>query len=219
MWSFLVERSKLGQEALSLRMFYSIIFGLSHFLIYPHVKQNSFGILFFQNSNLTCTKRSIWSPIFWFMCITAAKLSQWHRRSQDFWLGGGGQTTNHMQWRHQKFSKKELLWGKNTVEWKIWSHSLMALNRILVKGRGRKLIVKKCKCLTLEDMLNKVVYSNASQTGVWGPEPPSRRWLWGSGGKAPSCWAIFVSFWKKSYLNPIRSQFARVQSHFKELDF
>ena len=26
---------------------------------------------------------------------------------------------------------------------------------------------------------------------------PSRRWLWGSGGKTPSRWVIFVSFWKK----------------------
>ena len=34
-----------------------------------------------------------------------------HRRSQDFWLGGA-QTTNHMQWRHQKFSKKELFVGQ-----------------------------------------------------------------------------------------------------------
>ena len=39
--------------------------------------------------------------------------SMWqNRRSQDFWLGGGGQTTNHMQWRHQKFSKKELFCGQ-----------------------------------------------------------------------------------------------------------
>ena len=34
-----------------------------------------------------------------------------HRRSQDFWLGGA-QTTNHMQWRHQKFSKKEVFVGQ-----------------------------------------------------------------------------------------------------------
>ena len=52
-----------------------------------------------------------------------------------------------------------------------------------------------------------------------GGRAPSRRWVWGSGGKAPSRWAIFVSFWKKSYLNPIGSHLARVQSHFKELDF
>ena len=30
-----------------------------------------------------------------------------HKRSQDFWLGEA-KATNHMQWCHQKFSKKEL---------------------------------------------------------------------------------------------------------------
>ena len=30
-----------------------------------------------------------------------------HGRSKGFWLGEG-QTTNHMQWRHQKFSKEEI---------------------------------------------------------------------------------------------------------------
>ena len=71
----------------------------------------------------------------------------------------------------------------------------------------------------LEDVLSKLVYSNVSQTGAGGGTP-TRRWLWGSGGKAPSRWAIFVSFWKKkSYLNPIGSHFTLVQSHFKELDF
>ena len=70
----------------------------------------------------------------------------------------------------------------------------------------------------LGDVLSKRVHSNVSQTGVWGGAP-SRRWLWGSGGKAPSRWAIFVRFWKKSYFNPIGSHFARVQSQVKELDF
>ena len=38
--------------------------------------------------------------------------------------GGGGQTTNHMQWRHQKFSKKELFVGQKygrTEDLKSWS--------------------------------------------------------------------------------------------------
>ena len=34
-----------------------------------------------------------------------------YRRSQDFWLGWA-QITNHMQWRHQKFSKKEVFVGQ-----------------------------------------------------------------------------------------------------------
>ena len=72
----------------------------------------------------------------------------------------------------------------------------------------------------LGDVLSKLVYSTVPQTGVWGRS----RWLWGPvamgvWGKAPSRWAIFVSFWKKSYFNPIGSHFARVYSHLKELDF
>ena len=66
----------------------------------------------------------------------------------------------------------------------------------------------------LKNVLSMLVYSNVPQTGIWG-----RRWLWGSGGKAPSRWANFVSFWEKSNFNPIASHFARVHSHLKELDF
>ena len=68
----------------------------------------------------------------------------------------------------------------------------------------------------LGDVLRKLVYLNVSQTG---DGAPSRQWLWGSGGEAPSRWAIFVSFWKKSYFNLIGSHRARVHSHLKELDF
>ena len=32
-------------------------------------------------------------------------------RSQDCWLDGA-QTTNHMQWRHQNFSKEEVFAGQ-----------------------------------------------------------------------------------------------------------
>ena len=49
-----------------------------------------------------------------------------HSRSQDFELGGGGgQTTNYMQWRHGVFSKEELLWDKDIVEWKTRSCGLL----------------------------------------------------------------------------------------------
>ena len=34
----------------------------------------------------------------------------------------------------------------------------------------------------LVDLLRKLVYSNVSQTGVWGGAP-RRRWLWRSGAK------------------------------------
>ena len=46
------------------------------------------------------------------------------------------------------------------------------------------------------------------------------RRLWGSGGKAPSCWEILCNFLEKTgYCNAIGSQFACVYNHFKELEF
>ena len=44
--------------------------------------------------------------------------------------------------------------------------------------------------------MSNLVYLNVSQTG-FGGGAPSRRWLRGSGGKASSRWAYFVSFWEK----------------------
>ena len=48
----------------------------------------------------------------------------------------------------RNFRKSNFLWGKDIVEWKIWSRSLMALCQDFGKRRGRKLIVEKCKSLT-----------------------------------------------------------------------
>ena len=48
----------------------------------------------------------------------------------------------------RKFRKSNFLWGKDIVEWKILSRSLMALCQDFGKGRGRKLIVEKCKSQT-----------------------------------------------------------------------
>ena len=58
-----------------------------------------------------------------------------HRRSQDFWLGGG-QTTNPMKWRHQKFSKENFLWDKDIVDWKIRNRGLcLAYNQDFATGK------------------------------------------------------------------------------------
>ena len=48
----------------------------------------------------------------------------------------------------KNFQKKNFLWGKDIVEWKIRSCSLSALYQDFGKGRGRKLIVRKCKRVT-----------------------------------------------------------------------
>ena len=70
----------------------------------------------------------------------------------------------------------------------------------------------------LGDVLSKLVYSNVSQTEVWGrsPQPPVAMGVW---GKSPQPLGDFLFSEKKSYLNPIESHFARVQSHIKKLDF
>ena len=59
-----------------------------------------------------------------------------HRRSQDFWLGGPKPqiTCNDVI---RNFQKRNFLWDKDIVEWKIWSRSLLALNQILVKREGK----------------------------------------------------------------------------------
>ena len=74
--------------------------------------------------------------------------------------------------------------------------------------RGLKQIPKVQKCLNWETCLSKDVYcnSNVSQTGVWRLSP---RLLGG----------FFGIFLKKCYFNIIESHFARIQSHFKVVDF
>ena len=64
-------------------------------------------------------KRSNWS-------IITINVGSTHRRSQDFWLGGPKPqiTCNDVI---RNFRKRNFLWGKDIVEWKIWNRSLMAL--------------------------------------------------------------------------------------------
>ena len=71
----------------------------------------------------------------------------------------------------------------------------------------------------LGDVLSKLVYSNVSQTGVWGqsPQPPMAMGVWGQNPQPLGDFSKF--FGKKSYLNPIGLHFARVHNHLKELDF
>ena len=70
------------------------------------------------------------------------------------------------------------------------------------KGRGLKLIVEKCKYLTLGTCLG----AGAPDAGGFG----------GLGAKPP---AVGQFFGKKSYFNAIGSHFASVQSHLKALNF
>ena len=72
----------------------------------------------------------------------------------------------------------------------------MALCQDFGKGRGRKLIVEKCKKSNLEDVLSKLVYSNVSETGVWGqsPQPPVAMGVW---GQSPQPLGDFCKFLEK----------------------
>ena len=97
-----------------------------------------FCIVFYANYTILATQRGGHGPM--------APLN--YRRSQDFWLGGGPNHKSHtMKWS-EIFKKRNFLWGKDIVEWKIWSCSLLALNQDFGKEKGRKLIVRKCKCPT-----------------------------------------------------------------------
>ena len=131
-------------------------------------------------------------------------------------IGGGGPkpqiTCNDVI---RNFQKKTLFWGKDIVEWKIRSCFLSTLYQDFGKGRGRKLIVRTCN---LGDVLGKLVYSNISQTGIWGRSPIADAYG-GLGTKPPAAGQFLYVFGKKSYFNPIGSPFARVHSHLKEPDF
>ena len=65
---------------------------------------------------------------------------------------------------------------------------------------------------------------DTSQTNVLNAKPidkdvPLGKLAQGLGAKPPAVERFFVLFWKKSYLNAIKSHFASVQSHLKALDF
>ena len=67
----------------------------------------------------------------------------------------------------------------------------------------------------LGDVLSKQVKLNRFKDGGLGAESPASGGYGGLGAKPPAA----GKFWEKqSYFNAIGSHFARVQSHFKELD-
>ena len=134
------------------------------------------------------------------MCIQTKE----HRRNQDFCRGEGAQTTNHIQWRRQKFLKQEVFVGlryRKIEDQKPWSG--LPLNQDLAEERGLKPKVKKRNYLNWEMCLAK---KSVTQTY-------HRR---GFGDRGPRGWAIFL---KLNYFNVFGSHFAGVQSRLKELDF
>ena len=119
-----------------------------------------------------------------------------HRRSQDFCLGGGANQKSHTMksseilergifvgQRHRRMEDQKPLPG-------------LALNREFSKGRGLKLKVTN----------ENIIYSNVSQTRIW--------------GRSPQSLGDFLEFSeKKGYFNAFGSHFARVQNHLKEVDY
>ena len=77
-------------------------------------------------------------------------------------------------------------------------------------------MIKKCKCLTVCELAS--VLKRITDGGL-GAEPPAAGSYGGLGAKPPAARQFCKCLEKKSYLNPIGLHFARVQSHFKELDF
>ena len=69
-------------------------------------------------------------------------------QAQPEFLVGGKQTTNYMQWRHQKFSKEELFEVqryRRMEDQKPWSG--LAFNQNFAEGRGLQPKFKKWKRL------------------------------------------------------------------------
>ena len=60
-----------------------------------------------------------------------------HRRSQDFWLGEGPKPQITCNDNHIKnFQKRNFLWDKDIVGWKILNRGLLALNQDSAKREG-----------------------------------------------------------------------------------
>ena len=59
-----------------------------------------------------------------------------HRRSQDFWLGKGGETVHHMQQRHQKFLKRETFYRTKNERSEAGGR-VLHVTRIFLKGKTR----------------------------------------------------------------------------------
>ena len=65
----------------------------------------------------------------------------------------GAQITNHMQWRHQNFSKEELFVGQRYRRMEDLKLLLVDTLPGFWKERALKLIIEKCKYLTLKTCL------------------------------------------------------------------
>ena len=105
-----------------------------------------------------------------------------------------------MQWRHHKFSKRKTFYGTKNDSSKAGGSDL-APNQDLLKEQDYN---RKLKSFTNISKLGDIVSKSVQlRWGQWTEPPPAGR-LWGSGGKAPSRWAIFCKFLEKnSYFNAI----------------
>ena len=106
----------------------------------------------------------------------------------------------------RNFRKWNFLWDKDIVECMIRSRGLVwHLTKSFQKGErlNQKLKMKICK---LGDVCKQTSLLKRITDGGLGPKTQ----LLGN---------FFAFFWKKSYFNAIRSHFACVQNHVKELDF
>ena len=140
--------------------------------------------------------------------LSLAELKQWfggtrlempspvHRRSQDFWLGGGGANQKSHAMKSSEIFERGIFVGqryRRMEDQKPWPG--LALIREFSKGRGLKPKVTN----------ENIVYSNVSQTGIW--------------GRSPKSLGDFLEFFGKKAINAFGSHFARVQNHLKEVDY
>ena len=129
-------------------------------------------------------------------CIGVARIFDW----------GGGKPKITCNEVIRNFRKRNFLWDKDIVEWKIRSRGLVwYFTESFLKGEGlnQKLQMKVSKLgelCKLTSLLKRITDGDL-------------------GTKPPVAGRFFGILLKKSYFNAIGSHFARVQNHLKELDY
>ena len=101
-----------------------------------------------------------------------AKCCCCHRRSQNFWLGGPKPqiTCNDVI---KKFQKRNFLWDKVVVKWKIGRWGLvLVLNQDFAKGGGLKPKSKTAKMSKVRGTSSKLVLLKCIPNGDLGAKPP-----------------------------------------------
>ena len=124
-----------------------IFIGKKHIITFTiYVPVNHITWLIYSLTDNTVQRRNMISWLW--LYLTAKRISKnslqstfastlFHRRSQDFWLGGGPKPKITCNDVIRNFRKRNFLWDKDIVEWKIRSRGpVWHETRISLKGEG-----------------------------------------------------------------------------------